>query len=167
MSDLETFRHKWREELSRKQINQDRGNANGESSSNEGEESATISGQECVATPGSVNIKFNDNVVSPSARSNNPSSKPEVSYYPFDIVCNLLNFERNSQKECQTKDLKSPVVKKDCQKRQAAKESNNKSTKKVKLKDIFSNKLGVNDASTGERILEKFISDLVKCFLFH
>lgn len=167
MSDLETFRHKWRKELSRKRNTQDRGNANGESTSNEGQNSASTSRQESVTTASSVNIKFNDNIVSPNARSNNPSSKPEVSYYPFDIVCNLLKFERNSQKEYQSVDPKASIDGKGCQKRQADQQPKEKTAKKFKLKDIFSNKLGVKDVLTRERILEKFISDLVKCCLLN
>ncbi|XP_061198077.1 F-box/WD repeat-containing protein 8-like [Saccostrea echinata] len=161
--DLEVFRKRWKEEVNRKQSNLLRGNADGGTTSNEGKNSASSSRNHNVITPPKpVNIKFNDNIIASNSSDDSLNSKREVAYYPFDIVCNLLKDGQNPQIENQQTGKKESVVEKKYLKRHKDQQSNDKSVKKFKLKDIFSNKQGVNDGSgkIRERILDKFISDL-------
>lgn len=156
--DLEVFRQNWREELKKKQLVGDRGNAGGESS----KERDSLKSELVATSPNSqgVSIKFNDNIISPSSKPDHSCSKPEIAYYPFDIVCNLLKFERNVD---QHENLNFVPVKHILKtKRPTEQQTKDKTAKKLKLKDIFSDKLPGSGGETKERILDKFLSDLVK-----
>ncbi|XP_022341648.2 F-box/WD repeat-containing protein 8-like [Crassostrea virginica] len=154
--DLEVFRQNWREELKKKQLVGDRGNAGGESS----KERDSLKSELVATSPNSqgVSIKFNDNIISPSSKPDHSCSKPEIAYYPFDIVCNLLKFERNVD---QHENLNFVPVKHILKtKRPTEQQTKDKTAKKLKLKDIFSDKLPGSGGETKERILDKFLSDL-------
>lgn len=153
IGDLEEFRQKWREELNRKQnVEREVGDGGGSNIQ------TTSKNQHVTVSPNSVNIKFNDNIISSNSKPDNSNHKPEVAYYPFDIVCNLLKFDKKNLQE----DLDNIPVVKGNLKRHREQQPKNNTAKKVKLKDIFSDRVNQNDGFARERILDKFISDLVK-----
>lgn len=158
IGDLEVFRQKWREELNKKQsvehVEREEVNDGGGSNIQ-----TTSKNQNVTVTPNSVNIKFNDNIIS-SSKPDNSNHKTEVAYYPFDIVCNLLKFDKKNLQDQEDLDI-IPVVKGNL-KRHREQQPKNNTVKKVKLKDIFSDRVNQSDGFTRERILDKFISDLVK-----
>lgn len=156
IGDLEVFRQKWREELNKKQnVEREEGDDSGGSNIQ-----TTSKNQNVTVSPNSVNIKFNDNIISSSSKPDNSNHKPEVAYYPFDIVCNLLKFDKKNLQDQEDLDI-IPVVK-GKQKRHIEQQPKNNTVKKVKLKDIFSDRVNQSDGFARERILDKFISDLVR-----
>lgn len=154
IGDLEVFRQKWREELNKKQnVEREDGDDSGGSNIQ-----TTSKNQNVTVSPNSVNIKFNDNIISSSSKPDNSNHKPEVAYYPFDIVCNLLKFDKKNLQDQEDLDI-IPVVKGKL-KRHREQQPKNNTVKKVKLKDIFSDRVNQSDGFARERILDKFISDL-------